>query len=116
METKLQTITRKLLTWADFLGFYAREVALSNFKVAYDVVTPSLLAEPGLLELDLSPDLTDTQIMMLANLITMTPGTLSIDVSEDRRILLIHGMYLNDRESVYASLKNDFERRIRHVF
>lgn len=116
----MKKLTKWIPAFLDFLVFYAKEVALSNFKVAYDVITPPLLAEPGLLELELSPDLTDLQAMMLANLITMTPGTLSIDVLEGQdggpRKLLIHAMYLQDQEAVRDSLKNEFERRVRDVF
>ncbi|MGF1452216.1 MAG: Na+/H+ antiporter subunit E [Opitutales bacterium] len=109
-------LVKKIPAFLDFVVFYAKEVALSNFRVAYDVITPPILAEPGLLEVELSEGLSDLQIMMLANLITMTPGTLSIDVSDDKRRLLIHAMYLDDQESLRRSLKEDFERRVRNVF
>ncbi len=109
MLTRLQNLL-------EFLLFYSREVVMSNFRVAWDVLTPPLYADPDFIELALDPNLTDVQIMMVANLITMTPGTLSIDVSPDRKTLLIHAMYADDRENLVASLKNDFERRVRNVF
>jgi multicomponent Na+:H+ antiporter subunit E len=49
-------------------------------------------------------------------LITLTPGTLSVDVSDDRKTLYIHVLEMNDREDVIASIKNGFEARIIEVF
>ncbi len=55
---------------------------------------------------------TDREITLLANLITLTPGTLSLDVSEDRRFLYVHAMFVEDVESFRDSIKNGFERRL----
>jgi multicomponent Na+:H+ antiporter subunit E len=51
---------------------------------------------------------------LLANLITLTPGTLSLDVSADRRVLYIHVMYIDDDDldSIRRSIKEGFERRV----
>ena len=58
---------------------------------------------------------TETEITMLANLVSLTPGTLSLDVSSDRRWLFIHAMYVYDREQLVRSVKDGFERRILEV-
>ena len=63
-----------------FAGFYALEVVRSNLRVAFDVVTPALRAEPGVVAVPLEAR-TDAEITLLANLITMTPGTLAVDVA-----------------------------------
>ncbi len=49
---------------------------------------------------------------MLANLITLTPGTLSVDVSEDRRFLYIHAIDLADRQALIDDIRTGFERRV----
>jgi multicomponent Na+:H+ antiporter subunit E len=54
----------------------------------------------------------DAAIMLLANLISLTPGTLSVDVSPDRRSLLIHAMFADDEQAVIDSIKTGVERRI----
>jgi len=51
----------------------------------------------------------------LANLITLTPGTLSLDVSDDRKVLYVHAMYINDREQFVQSIKQGFERRLLEI-
>jgi multicomponent Na+:H+ antiporter subunit E len=51
---------------------------------------------------------------LLANLISLTPGSLTIDVSEDRKILYFHSMYVenNDLEALKQEIKNGFEKKI----
>lgn len=97
-----------------FLGFYIKEVILSNLRVAYDVLTPRHHMKPGFIAIPLG-DLTDRQILILANLITMTPGTLSIDVSADRSILYLHAMYIDDPESVRRDI-TVYRDKIKEVF
>lgn len=57
----------------------------------------------------------DTGIMLLANLISLTPGTLTVDVSPDRSSLLIHAMFADDPQALIDSIKNGVERRILEV-
>jgi multicomponent Na+:H+ antiporter subunit E len=53
---------------------------------------------------------------VLANLITLTPGTLSIDVSPDRSVLYVHALALDSRESLIADIAGGFEAKVREVF
>ena len=94
-----------------FLLFYLRELVLANVRVAADVVTPSHRARPGVVALPLDAE-TDAEITILANLIGMTPGTLSLDVSDDRRVLYVHGMFITSPDEFRRHLKDDFERRV----
>ena len=55
---------------------------------------------------------TDGEITLLANLITLTPGTLSFDLSKDRRTLYVHAMFVDSPESVRDTIKSGFERRL----
>lgn len=76
-----------------FVMFYLKEVVVANLKLAADIVTPRSRSTPGFVVLPLEP-MTDMQILLLTNLISMTPGTLSFDLSQDHRRLLLHVMYL----------------------
>ena len=106
----------KLLALAEFLIFYTKEVVIANFKVAFDVITPSFRMNPQLVSVDIHKDTTDFQIMLLANLVTMTPGTLSVDVSDDKRHLLIHIMYYESKEALEKEVNEAYLRRILNVF
>jgi multicomponent Na+:H+ antiporter subunit E len=94
-----------------FALFYFREVVLSTLRVALDVVTPADYRRPGIIAMPLDAK-TDAEIALLSNLITFTPGTLSIDVSHDRKFLYVHCMFLGDPERDKAALKEGLERRV----
>ncbi len=94
-----------------FAGFFLWQLLLSNLRVAYDVITPRLYMRPGIVAVPLDAK-TDQEITLLANLITLTPGTLSLDVSEDRSTLYVHAMFVDSPDSVRDSIKNGFERRL----
>jgi multicomponent Na+:H+ antiporter subunit E len=102
---------RRLPAAVRFAGYFLWQLLLSNLRVAYDVVTPHLYMQPGIVAIPLDAK-TDQEITLLANLITLTPGTLSLDVSEDRRILYVHAMFVDDADSVRDSIKHGFERRL----
>jgi multicomponent Na+:H+ antiporter subunit E len=94
--------------------FFIWELILANLRVAYDVVTPRHQMRPGVIAVPLEAS-SDIEITMLSNLITLTPGTLSLDVSDDRRVLYIHAMYIDDPEEVRSKIKTGFERRLLEV-
>ena len=91
------------------------EVIMSNLKVAHDVITPNFFMKPEFIELDLE-GMTDQQILFAANLITMTPGTLSLDINEETKRLKIHSMYVDDADAAIHELETKILRRIRNVF
>lgn len=90
-----------------FFVFYLKELFFSNLKVAHDVITPGYHMRPGVIAIPLDAE-NDLQVMMISNLITMTPGTMSLDVSEDKRVLYIHAMYIDNIELFRHSIKVDF--------
>jgi multicomponent Na+:H+ antiporter subunit E len=69
---------------------------------------------PGIVAVPLDLE-TDLQITLLATCITLTPGTLSLHVSEDRRTLYVHAMYIDDPDQLVREIKQGFEQRIREI-
>ncbi len=96
------------------LGFFLKELVLANFRVAYDVVTPTSHMRPALIAIPLDAA-TDAEITLLAGMVTLTPGTLSVDVSPDRKTLLIHAMFGEDPDAVRRGIKEGFEKRILEI-
>jgi multicomponent Na+:H+ antiporter subunit E len=94
--------------------FFVWELILSNLRVAYDVVTPRHHMRPGVIGIPLDVR-TDLEITVLSSMISLTPGTLSLDVSADRKTLYIHAMYIDDVEAVRRKIKDGFERRVLEV-
>lgn len=97
-----------------FAVFFIVELFKANLRVAYDVVVPSQNMRPGVIAIPLSAT-TDMEITLLANLISLTPGTLSLDVSDDRSVLYVHGMFVDDPDEFRHEIKAGFERRVLEV-
>ncbi|TFH61590.1 Na+/H+ antiporter subunit E [Peribacillus frigoritolerans] len=96
------------------LLIFARELILSNISVLKAVLKPSLDMRPGIFAFETT--LTkDWEITILSNLITLTPGTLVVEVSEDNRFLYIHAMDIADKDEAVDSIKNTFEKAIMEV-
>ena len=91
--------------------FFLYELVRSSIAVVWDVVTPEIHSRPRMVRMPL--DCTDeTQIMLTANVISLTPGTLTVDVSPDQRELVIHAMFAEDPDEVVHDLKRGLERRV----
>lgn len=99
----------------EFVGFYLYEILSSNLRLARDILSPSARMKPAILKVNVE-GLTDRQLLAMANLVTMTPGTLSLDVLDDRRTLMVHSLYVEDPQEAARQLEALFTRRIRRVF
>lgn len=86
---------------------------MANLKVAYDIITPHYYMRPTVIAIPLKAK-SDLEITLLANIITLTPGTLSIDVSKDRKVLYIHALYVKDNDvaRIKKSIQYNIERRL----
>lgn len=105
---------RKIWRSLDLLLFLLREMIASNLSVALDVLRPTSSLRPGIIAIPLDVS-SDVEITMLVNLVMLTPGTLAIDISSDRRELYLHTMNAEDPDAVRAQIKNGFERRVLEV-
>ena len=82
------------------------------FRVTLLVLRPRIELRPGIVAVPV--DLAhDWQVALLANLITLTPGSLTVEVSSDRKTLFVHDLVVGDPEAVRREIKQGFERRIR---
>lgn len=92
-----------------FAFFFLWELIKSNLRVARDVLTRTDYMKPRIIAVPLDAK-TDAEITLLANLISLTPGSLSLDVSTDRRAIYVHVMYAENAESVRREIKEGLER------
>lgn len=97
-----------------FIFYFLYELLKANLEVAYEVMTPGYGMKAGIVRLPLDAK-SDLEISFLANLISLTPGTLSLDVSDDKKVLYVHAMYVKDREAFIHGIKNGFERRLLEI-
>jgi multicomponent Na+:H+ antiporter subunit E len=96
------------------LLYFAGQVVIANLKVAAAVLGPRRLLRPALVAVPLDIQ-DDDQIAVLSNMITLTPGTLSLEVSEDRKTLYVHAIYASSAEDLRREIKEGFEHRVREA-
>ena len=96
-------------------GFFAWALIVANIKVAMDVIRPHTAIRPAVLGIPLDVQ-SDAEILLLSMLINITPGSVTIDLSEDRRTLYVHVMHMTSPEESRQEIKSGFERRIKRLF
>ncbi len=92
------------------------DIVVSNVQVAYLILfrrSDSLRSQFVAVPLELR---TPEAITVLAGTITMTPGTVSSDVSADGRSLLVHCLETDDPDVTIAQIKHRYERRLKEIF
>lgn len=93
---------------------FIRELYLANVSVLKTVLSPKLDIKPGIFAFKTELT-TDWEITLLSLLITLTPGTLVMDISDDRTILYIHAMDIEDAEKAIFDIRESFEKAIQEV-
>lgn len=102
----------RVIALAKLAAFFLYDLFVSSFKVAYDVITPPLLSKPRFLVVPLDAK-TDAEILLTANLISLTPGSLSVEISRDRKYLLVHTMFAGqDPDEARQELKDGMEAKV----
>lgn len=108
---------RILRTPAQILGLivlFLYELVASSLRVAWEVLTPRTYARPGIIAVPIGVR-SDIAITVLANLISLTPGSLVLGVSSDRRSLFVHMMFIDEPDAERRSIQRGFERRVLEV-
>jgi multicomponent Na+:H+ antiporter subunit E len=104
---------RKAWRLLALMVLFLRELVASAIRVGILVLRPNIRRHirPVIVAFPLRLT-SDGEITLLANMITLTPGTLSVDVSEDRKLLLVHAIDCHDEEALIRDIANGFEARI----
>lgn len=113
MKSIIKNIIR-IFRLLEFAATYIFELIKSNILIAGKVLSLRPRFSPGIIRIRLDVK-SDTEILSLANLISMTPGTMTMDVSEDRNYIFVHVMDLGDIEAMKSEIKNKLEKRILRI-
>lgn len=101
-----------LFDWTVLILTFGRELAKSVYDVVLNVINPERISQSAIVEVPL--DVTsDLGIALLANMVTLTPGTTTLHISDDKTRLYAHVMNYSD--SVVADIKGGFEQQILKV-
>lgn len=111
----MTTMMPRAVRGLELAAFFAWELVLANVRVALDVFRPEKRIRPAVvaIPLDISRD---TEILLLSMLINITPGSVTIDLSDDKKTLYVHVMHMKSAAASRREIKEGFERRIKRLF
>ena len=95
---------------------FLRDLVLSSIQVAVAVLSPRDITRPRFVTVPLKRARSGLEITMVANYITLTPGTLTVDVSPDGSTLLVHALLAGESgDAVRADIRDGIEARVTRV-
>jgi len=108
---------KRYLWFLYYLPIFIWECIKANFDVAYRVGHPDLPIKPGIVKVKTSLK-SDTGLTFLANSITLTPGTLSVDIDREQGFLYVHWIDVRgiDVEKATKLILGKFEPILRRIF
>ncbi|MEY4544133.1 MAG: sodium/proton antiporter complex Mrp, protein [Pseudomonadota bacterium] len=105
---------KKVRAVLSLLAFLFKQFLVANLRMAIDVMGSKERIRPAIVRVPL--DATEEyEILLLSTLINLTPGSIALDVTNDRRALYVHVMHLTTPEAIRAEIKSGFERRVLEV-
>ena len=96
------------------VSYFCFELIMSAAQVMWDVLTPTHLSEPDIIYVPLDAK-SDIEITLLANMVSLTPGTLSLDVTPDKKHLIVHAMFAPEHDKVIQDIQSALESWILEV-
>jgi multicomponent Na+:H+ antiporter subunit E len=105
---------RKVYAFFKLIMLFIYKLILANYDVVKIIIKPKMDIQPGIIAVPTSLK-TDWEKTLLANLISLTPGTLTMNFSEDGQTLYIHSIHVPDKEAAIKEIHESFERAILEV-
>ncbi|WP_096201348.1 Na+/H+ antiporter subunit E [Bacillus sp. FJAT-45350] len=111
---KFDFYMRRVFALIRLILLFSKELILANWDVIKIVLSPKLNIQPGIVAVPTKLK-TDWELTLLAALISLTPGTLSMDFSDDNKFIYIHSIHVPDKEAMIRQIHNTFEKAIMEV-
>lgn len=99
----------KILLIIEFIGFYLYNLVKSNLLIAWDILTPAMRSTAAFINIPLRLK-TDAGLLLFSNLVSMTPGSLSYEITSDRKTLVVHILYMNSEEKMIEDIEKIQDR------
>ena len=110
--TKCASFLQRVYPYLTFFLYFCKEYYLSNVNIIREIWTPGHKYNPGIIAVPLRPGMSDLQIVCLSNMITLTPGTFTMEVTPDRKYLYVHHMYIHTVQEAVDEIKDGFEKEV----
>ncbi len=106
---------KRLWSMIRLIGFFLKELVVANLQVAVWIVRGPQQLQPAIVTFPTALK-SDFEVMLLANMITLTPGTLTLDIVDSGRTLVVHVLHSPSPEQTVISIRKGFESMIREAF
>lgn len=104
---------KRLYYIVEFIFYYLLKLTQANLFIAYDILTPKMHTKPAFMEVPLRLK-TERGMLLFSNLLSMTPGTLSMDISKDKKKMLVHVLYYSSDELMQKDF-DGIQEKIRRI-
>lgn len=105
---------RRVFALFKLLALFIYELILANIDVIKIVISPKMDIQPGIIAVPTKLN-TEWEVTLLATMISLTPGTLSMNFSEDGKTIFVHSIHVPDKEEAIKQIHNTFEKAILEV-
>lgn len=106
---------KKPLKMVAFLGLLLGDIIVSNMVVAKQLLGPPERLRPGFITIPLDLEAA-LPITLLASTISLTPGTVSIEITEDRKALHVHALHVKSETQLIDRIKHRYEKPLKEIF
>lgn len=106
---------RKPIKLCLFLLRVLGDIVVANLEVAKLILGPTSRLRPAFVEVPVQLD-DELALTMLASIVSLTPGTVSADLSDDKRTLLIHSLNVDDEAELVRTIQTRYEAPLLEVF
>src|SRR5690606_5663580 len=94
--------------------YFLYEMLKANIEVTVDVMAPNYMMKPGIIKYETGAK-SDFEITMLCNMISLTSGSLVIHISDDKKFIYIHVMYIRDKQKFIDNFKRRTENKLLEI-
>ncbi|OIJ16656.1 Na+/H+ antiporter subunit E [Anaerobacillus alkalilacustris] len=105
---------RRVIAIFKLISMFLWELILANIEMVKIVLSPKLDIQPGIVAVPTKLK-TDWEVTLLSSLISLTPGTLSMNFSDDGKTIFVHSIHVPDKEKMIKQIHNTFEKAIMEV-
>ena len=105
----VKSLPKKIIRLIYFIFFILKDLFVSNLQVAFHILYPYRKFKPGVVAVPIKEG-SDLQITLLSNLISLSPGILTLELSDDKKLIFVHSMFCDHKEAVIRSIQDNFEK------
>ncbi|HDR50706.1 MAG TPA: hypothetical protein ENN90_03670 [Mariniphaga anaerophila] len=102
-------VIKKVYYILEFIVFYMVKLVQANLYIAWDILTPEMHTKPAFMEIPVTLK-SNFGLLLYSNLLSMTPGSMSMDITEDKKTILVHVLYYSTGDIMLKDFMNIQEK------